>query len=281
MRVIDLNCHAGGFLLGLKQAGFEPVFASGNPLACKVAELNFSIPTMDVVGVPSDKIPHADLIVASGVSLDRNEFLRISLGIRPRAMAIEFQGRDEPFLIRGYYSYLESLAPSDFGLPMRARRTMMVAFREDVRKRFLTFQFPDPTRQGAKLGEIEISAVTKEPASLTMGQASLDRMSSEAARRRQAGMGFSFKVLGKEDQCPSLSRYHKDGSEAIVDFGNGPRRLSTMEVGKIMGFPEDWNVPGPSTNAYRLLGRSVCPPVAKALGGEIDMWLSDKLSGIS
>jgi DNA (cytosine-5)-methyltransferase 1 len=105
-----------------------------------------------------------------------------------------------------------------------------------------------------------------------------------AAKHREKGNGFGFGLTGPEDVARTLSaRYHKDGSEILVDRGwdmstgfedilnqaNRPRRLTPKECARLMGFdrPNESNfkVPVSDTQAYRQFGNSVAVPVFRAV----------------
>ena len=105
-----------------------------------------------------------------------------------------------------------------------------------------------------------------------------------AAKHREKGNGFGFGLTGTNDVARTLSaRYHKDGSEILVDRGwdmdagfediinqgNRPRRLTPKECARLMGFdgPNESNfkVPVSDTQAYRQFGNSVAVPVFRAV----------------
>lgn len=105
-----------------------------------------------------------------------------------------------------------------------------------------------------------------------------------AEKHRQKGNGFGFGLTGPNDVARTLSaRYHKDGSEILVDRGflehldfnselnriNRPRRLTPHECSRLMGFdkPGESNfiIPVSDTQAYRQFGNSVAVPVFEAV----------------
>jgi DNA (cytosine-5)-methyltransferase 1 len=63
------------------------------------------------------------------------------------------------------------------------------------------------------------------------------------------------------------ARYHKDGSEILIDRGKGknPRRLTPRECARLMGFPQTFKIPVSDTQAYRQFGNSVVVPVVGAV----------------
>jgi DNA (cytosine-5)-methyltransferase 1 len=105
-----------------------------------------------------------------------------------------------------------------------------------------------------------------------------------AEKHRQKGNGFGFGLTKATDTARTLSaRYHKDGSEILVDRGfvstddfhseenvkNRPRRLTPQECARLMGFDEpgksSFVIPVSDTQAYRQFGNSVAVPVFEAV----------------
>lgn len=105
-----------------------------------------------------------------------------------------------------------------------------------------------------------------------------------AAKHRAKGNGFGFSLTGPNDTARTLSaRYHKDGSEILVDRGfdpnrpfdsdhnlqHRPRRLTPRECARLMGFDgpgeSQFRIPVSDTQAYRQFGNSVAVPVFTAL----------------
>jgi len=105
-----------------------------------------------------------------------------------------------------------------------------------------------------------------------------------AAKHKEKGNGFGFGLTGESDVARTLSaRYHKDGSEILVDRGwdmkagfddegnqdNRPRRLTPKECARLMGFDlpnqSNFKVPVSDTQAYRQFGNSVAVPVFRAV----------------
>ena len=67
------------------------------------------------------------------------------------------------------------------------------------------------------------------------------------------------------------ARYHKDGSEILIDQGAGriPRRLTPRECARLMGYPESHKIPVSDTQAYRQFGNSVVMPVVAIIAQEV------------
>lgn len=105
-----------------------------------------------------------------------------------------------------------------------------------------------------------------------------------AQKHREKGNGFGFGLTGPHSVARTLSaRYHKDGSEILVDRGfiegldfygelnqmNRPRRLTPQECARLMGFDRPGEstfvIPVSDTQAYRQFGNSVAVPVFEAV----------------
>ncbi len=111
-----------------------------------------------------------------------------------------------------------------------------------------------------------------------------DYLYKYAEKHRKKGNGFGFGLTRPNDIARTLSaRYHKDGSEILVDRGfmehldfkselnqlNRPRRLTPHECSRLMGFDKPGEskfvIPVSDTQAYRQFGNSVAVPVFEAV----------------
>ncbi|TCJ30423.1 DNA (cytosine-5-)-methyltransferase [Nocardioides jejuensis] len=91
-------------------------------------------------------------------------------------------------------------------------------------------------------------------------------------KHNAAGNGFGFGLVTRDDVARTLSaRYYKDGSEILVDQGDGkrPRRLTPRECARLMGFPNNFVIPVSDTRAYKQFGNSVVVPVVEGIAKEI------------
>lgn len=169
-------------------------------------------------------------------------------------------------------------------VPQHRERIVLVGFRRDLN-----------VHQGFSLRDIEKIYPTRRP---TFGELLDDRVDSKyiltpklweylyryAQKHREKGNGFGFGLTGHHDVARTLSaRYHKDGSEILVDRGfddtqdfhseanqrNRPRRLTPQECARLMGFDRPGEsrfvIPVSDTQAYRQFGNSVVVPVFKAV----------------
>lgn len=106
-----------------------------------------------------------------------------------------------------------------------------------------------------------------------------------AIKHREKGNGFGYGLMTERDPVARTlsARYHKDGSEILVDRGwseekgfddrpnleNRPRRLTPRECSRLMGFDAvdgtDFKIPVSDTQAYKQFGNSVAVPVFEAV----------------
>lgn len=103
-----------------------------------------------------------------------------------------------------------------------------------------------------------------------------------AAKHRAAGNGFGFGLVGPGDVARTLSaRYYKDGSEILIDRGDGqnPRRLTPRECARLMGFDKPgesaFKIPVSDTQAYKQFGNSVAVPVIEAVARHMLPFIAD------
>lgn len=103
-----------------------------------------------------------------------------------------------------------------------------------------------------------------------------DYLREYAEKHRERGNGFGFGLVGPDDVARTLSaRYYKDGSEILVERGEGenPRRLTPRECSRLMGFDapgrSEFKIPVSDTQAYKQFGNAVVVPVAEAVARHI------------
>jgi DNA (cytosine-5)-methyltransferase 1 len=93
-----------------------------------------------------------------------------------------------------------------------------------------------------------------------------------AMKHQAAGNGFGFGLVTDSSTTRTLSaRYHKDGSEILVDQGptKNPRRLTPRECARLMGYPDDFKIVVSDTQAYRQFGNSVVVPVVERIAHNV------------
>ncbi|WP_408022312.1 DNA (cytosine-5-)-methyltransferase [Spiribacter onubensis] len=165
-------------------------------------------------------------------------------------------------------------------VPQHRERIYMVGFQKSAPFSWDQIDFPSPdTRTMASVLHPEDGSEPAEPP-YTHGEAAwvaekyilsekLWRyLQDYKAKHQAAGNGFGYSRIGPDDTARTLSaRYHKDGSEILVDRGGNlrPRRLTPRECARLMGFNDDFRIPVSDTQAYRQFGNSVVVPVIRRI----------------
>jgi len=106
-----------------------------------------------------------------------------------------------------------------------------------------------------------------------------------AIKHQMKGNGFGYTLMRKKNKVARTlsARYHKDGSEVLIDRGwsdkkgfndeanmrKRPRRLTPRECSRLMGFDglgeSSFKIPVSDTQAYKQFGNSVAVPVFESL----------------
>ncbi len=326
---IDLFAGIGGMRLAFERVGGECVFTSEwDPFARRTYEANFQGEVFGDITLPETKaaIPSHDILVAgfpcqpfsiAGVSkhnaLGRSHgFLHKTQGTlffdvasilkehRPAAFVLEnvknlrsHNRGDTLSTILGTLRELDYWIPepqvldASAAVPQHRERIFIVGFRVEAPE----FRFPRLERSRPRL--IDILDPNPDP-KYTLTQHLWDYLQGYAEKHRERGNGFGFGLVDPEKPdvvTRTLSaRYHKDGSEILIDQGEGlrPRRLTPKECARLMGFPvwsdlapekhrrtleREFVIPVSDTRAYRQFGNSVVVPVVEAVAREVSKWV--------
>lgn len=169
-------------------------------------------------------------------------------------------------------------------VPQHRERIVLVGFRKDLN-----------VQDGFTLKDVEQHYPEHKP---TLGDILEEKVSpayiltphlwqylfNYALKHKAKGNGFGYGLVKATDVTRTLSaRYHKDGSEILIDRGfdpgldlhdkqnmeNRPRRLTPTECARLMGFDgpgeSNFRIPVSDTQAYRQFGNSVVVPVFAAV----------------
>jgi len=306
---VEICAGAGGQALGLEQAGFKHLaVVELDRHACATLRTNrprWDVIEQDLHDWNPAGLEGIDLLAGGvpcppfskaghqlGADDDRDLFpraLQLAEQLRPRAVMLEnVRGLLDPAFDSyradvgrrlaaikdkmehiGYVARWKLLNASDFGVPQLRPRVIMVALREDLGE----FIWPEP------------SGKTIAP---TVGEALKDLMAENGWRGvedwvRKANaiaptlVGGS-KKHGGPDLGPTRARaawlaLGVDG-KTIAEEAPGPDfdgvpRLTVRMAARLQGFPDDWEITGKKTNAYRQVGNAFPPPVALAVGRQI------------
>lgn len=169
-------------------------------------------------------------------------------------------------------------------VPQHRERIVLVGFRKDLdvhqgfSLREIVKSFP---AKPPRLGEILETEV--EP-SYILSEKLWKYLFDYAAKHKAKGNGFGFGLVNGDSVTRTLShRYHKDGSEILIDRGfnpakpvdhpynmaRRPRRLTPRECARLMGYDKPresrFVIPVSDTQAYQQFGNSVVVPLFEAV----------------
>ena len=155
---------------------------------------------------------------------------------------------------------------SEHWVPQRRERIFIVGFREPTTFDLAALQLP---QGGPKLGSILERHEDVDP-KYTLTERLWEYLQGYKAKHALKGNGFGYSLFGPGDVTRTLSaRYHKDGSEILIDQpGKRPRRLTPLECARLMGFDHGerrWKIEVSDTQAYRQFGNAVVAPVVEFL----------------
>jgi len=309
-RFIDLFAGIGGMRLAFEKAGGSCVFSSEwDKFAKQTYEANHSGEVFgDIREISASSIESHDILVAgfpcqpfslAGVSknnaLGREhgfahatqgtlffDIARILEHHRPRAFLLENvknlkshdSGRTFSEIIRTLeedlgYDVHSNVIDARGVVPQHRERTYIVGFREPT-----SYEFPEISLNGSRPTFRSILQSEPDP-KYTLSAHLWQYLQDYAAKHRAKGNGFGFGLVDPNDPDVTTrtlsARYHKDGSEILIDTGGDrPRRLTPRECARLMGFPESFDISAVSdTQAYRQFGNSVVVPVVERIAESI------------
>lgn len=169
-------------------------------------------------------------------------------------------------------------------VPQHRERIVLVGFRRDLgvhdgfTLRNIAHEYPE---KKATLGDILDS---HDDPTYILTPKLWEYLFNYSIKHKAKGNGFGYGLVGPGHVTRTLSaRYHKDGSEILVDRGfdpalpfhdeqnmkNRPRRLTPRECARLMGYDapgeSGFRIPVSDTQAYRQFGNSVVVPVFAAV----------------
>lgn len=299
---IEICAGAGGQALGLEQAGFDHAsLVELDPHACQTLRLNrcnWNVVEANVLSYSASNWQGIDLLAGGvpcppfskagkqlGPDDERDLFpeaLRLASECKPRAIMLEnvrglldpiFSDYREGVLLQllklGYRGQWKLLQASQFGVSQLRPRAILVALKpQDARN----FSWPEAQAEPA----IGVGPLLKDLMAAN-GWQDAEAWSELADGIAPTLVGGS-KKHGGPDLGPTRARkawemLGVDG-RGLADFApeacfQGMPRLTVKMAARVQGFPDDWQISGRKTAAYRQVGNAFPPPVAKAVGQSI------------
>lgn len=304
---LEVCAGAGGQALGLEQAGFDhSCLVEIEKAACDTLRLNrpeWQVVQGDLRNFSGQHLAGIELVAGGvpcppfskagkqlGKSDERDLFpeaIRLVDECRPKAVMLEnVRGLlDACFddyrakIIRdlkklGYAAEWRLLNASDYGVPQLRPRVVFVALRSDLAG---SFSWPEPRPEQAP----------------TVGEALFDLMAAngwqDVERWRNTACDIAPTLVGgsKKHGGPDLGPTRAKRAWASLgvdghgiadlpparDFVGMPR-LTVRMAARLQGFPDEWQFSGRKTPAYRQIGNAFPPPVARAVGLQINAALN-------
>lgn len=294
VRIIDLFAGIGGIRLGFEAHGCECVFSSEwDADAQKMYEANYGHkPDGDITQIEPENIPDRDILLGGfpcqpfsilGKSLgfadtrgtlffNIEEILRVK---QPYSFMLENvkqlrshdRGRtlliiQEKLKALGYFVHIKVLNALDFGLPQKRERIIIVGFKDN-----LDFSFPTPIGQYPMLSQVLEPDDTIDPSYFAADKIVANRLEK----------------IKKSYLIPSIWHENKGGNISALPYScalragasynyllvNGKRRLTSREMLRLQGFPENFKIVVSYQAMRKLTGNSVAVPVIEAVAGKM------------
>lgn len=305
---IEICAGAGGQALGLEQAGFEHAsLVEIDAHACRTLRLNrphWNVTEGDLHCYSADSLKGIELFAGgvpcppfskAGKQLGNQderdlfpEALRLVFECKPQAVMLEnvrglldsvfdeYRAKIIADLKKlGYIAEWRLLNASDFGVPQLRPRVVFVALKKDVARYFnwpSSRTLPPPT-VGHALFDLMVengwlgAQQWRERAcdiapTLVGGSKKHGGPDLGPTRAKKAWASIGVDGMGIADSAPAC------------DFIGMPR-LTVRMAARIQGFPDHWQFSGKKTAAYRQIGNAFPPPVAEAVGTQIQMALNE------
>lgn len=173
----------------------------------------------------------------------------------------------------GYVVYDRILDAADY-VPQHRERIFIVGFRRDLFGDQPPFRFPDPPAGAEPVLQDILQPEAEVDPKYGLSDHLWQYLQDYAERHKQRGNGFGYGLADPAGTTRTLSaRYYKDGSEILIPRGprRNPRRLTPLEAGRLMGFPEHLvrHQVVSDTQAYKQYGNAVVPAVVTAVARNI------------
>lgn len=304
---IEICAGAGGQALGLEQAGFDHVnLVELDAMACQTLRINrnhWHVTEGDLHHYTAEKWKGVELLAGgvpcppfskAGKQLGNQderdlfpEAIRLVSECKPQAVLLEnvrglldsvfdeYRAKIISDLKKlGYIAEWRLLNASDFGVPQLRPRVVFVALKKSAAEYFnwpLALTLPPPTVGealfdlmaangwiGARLWRDQACDIAP---TLVGGSKKHGGPDLGPTRAKKAWASIGVDGMGIADAAPAK------------DFIGMPR-LTVRMTARIQGFPDHWQFSGKKTAAYRQVGNAFPPPVAHAVGVQIQTALN-------
>lgn len=304
---VEICAGAGGQALGLEMAGFgHEALVEIEPPACATLRLNrpeWNVLEEDLLEWSGKAYEGVDLFAGGvpcppfskagkqlGAEDERNLFpkaLHLIDEIRPKAVMLEnVRGLLDPVFDTyradvetqlkklGYAAHWRLLNASNYGVSQLRPRAILVGIQKDLAEHF---QWPVP----GEVAPLTVGELLKDLMA-SKGWSGADEWAAKASAIAPTLVGGS-KKHGGPDLGPTRARAawaslgvegRTIADDVPAEDHEGMPRLTVRMAARIQGFPDDWQIFGRKTAAYRQIGNAFPPPVAAAVGRQIHKAIS-------
>lgn len=305
--VVSLFAGIGGICLGLRQAGFQVVWANEkDPAACATYRHNFGgeyLVEGDIRNINTDCVPAAEILAAGfpcqsfslagagkGFADPRGtlffEVIRIASKIKPRIIFLEnvenlmehdngrtFQVIYASLVELGYIIRYRAMPTHEYsGIPQTRRRIYIVAFLD--LKDCNRFSFPDPVQ----LTTTAMEWINQNEKQHEIYYYDQETEFGQYVNKSVVDKRYLYRIFNgsvrklTNGKCPTLTASMcTPRNAAVLRDQYGVRRLTLRESLRFQGFPESYYFPREITieDAYKQIGNSVTVPVIRRIAEEI------------
>jgi len=248
MKVIDLFCGAGGFSCGFQQAGFDIVFGiDWEVKSCETFAFNFPNAEVCCADVMTYKnYPQADVVIGGPpckeYSIGNNKrtfddkevarFFYLLRGLKPKYWIMENVVGVKAVLDRNIHYRI--LSSHHYGGATRRKRLFAMSHKLDL-----------------------------EP---KQGKVVRDVINVDSPGFRQPYKSQEYRNINIDEPLITLTEARISNECYVLPNG---RSLGISEMAMLQGFPDNFIFVGGRSHAQQMIGKSVCPNVAKTIAEAI------------
>ena len=303
MKILSLFSGAGGFDLGLIQAGNQVVWANDidkNAASTYMKNIGGHIICADIKDISMLDMPSSVDAVVGGfpcqgfsqanmrraVDDDRNMLYKFFLyavrAVLPKYFIAEnvkgilsLDGGNVINLIKadfmnaGYVTSINLIHLADFGIPQTRQRVFIIGHRKDIPS---MFKFLLPQKTHCKSGNPKPWMSMKSAIGHYPEPDETDSyLNHVCSSYKLAYRDFTaHRPTSPDKPSPTiLARGNGKGGVCAIPHYNGKRRISVRESATLQTFPENFEFIGPINSCYRQVGNAVPVKFAYLLGTEL------------